>query len=100
MRWTCELTRKSPRLVLFQPVRNRFGLNRREKYRRRIDELKEKIEQSKQKLPYQEDVIPLRPSRDLWKAFGFTVGVCQVLYLLFCRIFMDFSHTTLRNNSK
>uniref|UniRef100_A0A915PEB3 rhomboid protease n=1 Tax=Setaria digitata TaxID=48799 RepID=A0A915PEB3_9BILA len=74
MRWTCELTRKSPRLLLLQPVRSRFGLNRKEKYRRRIDELKEKIEQSKQKLPYQEDIIPLRSPRDLWKAFGFTVG--------------------------
>ncbi|KAK6113321.1 Rhomboid family protein [Brugia malayi] len=82
MRWTCELTKQSPRLVLFQPVRNRFGLNRREKYRRRIDEFKEKIEQSKKKLPYQEDVIPLRPLKDLWKAFGFTIGVGSVSFAL------------------
>lgn len=78
MRWTYEFTGKSSKLVLFQPVRNRFGLNRREKYRRRIDELKERIKEPKQKLPYQEDVIPLRPSKDLWKAFGFTVGVRQI----------------------
>ncbi|VDO40999.1 unnamed protein product [Onchocerca flexuosa] len=75
MKCSCKLTTKSPKLVFFQPIRSRFGLNKKEKYRRRIDEFKENIEQSKQKLPYQEDVIPLRPLRDLYKAFGFTVGV-------------------------
>ncbi|VDK73825.1 unnamed protein product [Onchocerca ochengi] len=75
MRCSCKLTTKSPKLVFFQPVRSRFGSNKKEKYRRRTDEFKENIEQSKQKLPYQEDIIPLRPLRDLYKAFGFTVGV-------------------------
>ncbi|KAM3727594.1 Phenylalanine--tRNA ligase alpha subunit [Dirofilaria immitis] len=82
MRWTCEISRKSPRLVLFQPVRSRFGLNRKAKYRRRTDEFKENIEQSKKKLPYQEDMIPLRPSKDLCKAFGFTVGVGVISFAL------------------
>lgn len=75
---TCQRSGKSPRLLFFQPLRNlrsHFGWNRKEKYRRRVDELKDKQEQSKQNLPYQEDLIPVRPRKDLWKAFGFTVGV-------------------------
>uniref|UniRef100_A0A0R3RH17 rhomboid protease n=1 Tax=Elaeophora elaphi TaxID=1147741 RepID=A0A0R3RH17_9BILA len=82
MRWTCEFTSRSPKSLLLQPVRNRFGSKRREKYRWRIGEIKEKIEQTKKKLPYQEDLIPLRPVKDLWKAFGFTAGVGVVSFAL------------------
>ncbi|MCP9265109.1 Phenylalanyl-tRNA synthetase alpha chain [Dirofilaria immitis] len=54
MRWTCEISRKSPR-----------------EYRA-----------VEKKLPYQEDMIPLRPSKDLCKAFGFTVGVGVISFAL------------------
>lgn len=75
VRWTGEFTGRSPRLMLFQPMRSRLG---REKYRRRINDLKEKLVQPKKKLPYQEDVTPLRPPKDLWKALGFSAGVCLI----------------------
>ncbi|VDN06537.1 unnamed protein product [Thelazia callipaeda] len=74
-RWTCQGNGRHPNSVLLQPFRNRFGSTRKEKYRRRINDLRAKVEQSKRKLPYEEDLIPLRPPRDLWKAFGFTAGV-------------------------
>ncbi|VDK36864.1 unnamed protein product [Gongylonema pulchrum] len=59
-------------------LKSRFGWSRNERYRRRLEELKRKIEQkSTQELPYQKDLIPVRPPKDLWKACGFTVGLLK-----------------------